>query len=90
MREACIGFWLGNLRERVHWGDPGAGGKIILRWIFRKLDVEWIQLAQDSDRWRGLVNAVMNLWVPYNTGNFLTCCKPVSFSRRTMLCEVSK
>jgi len=37
--EACTGFWLGNLRERDHWGDPGLDGKIILRWIFRKWDV---------------------------------------------------
>jgi hypothetical protein len=38
-REACTGFWYGNLRERGHWGDQGMDGRIILRWIFRKCDV---------------------------------------------------
>jgi hypothetical protein len=30
---------VGNLRERDHLEDPGLDGRIILRWIFRKLDV---------------------------------------------------
>jgi len=33
---------------------------------------DWIEVAQDWYRWRAVVNAVMNLWVPYNAGNFLT------------------
>jgi hypothetical protein len=26
--------------------------------------VDWIDLAQDRDQWRALLNTVMNLWVP--------------------------
>jgi hypothetical protein len=26
--------------------------------------VDWIGLAEDRDKWRALVNAVMSLWVP--------------------------
>ena len=33
------GFWLRNLREREHMDDPGLGGRIMFRWIFRKLNV---------------------------------------------------
>jgi len=36
--EVYIEFWWGNLRERDHWEDPGLGGRIILRWVFRKWD----------------------------------------------------
>jgi hypothetical protein len=64
-RKACIGFWWGNLRKRDHWGDPGVDGRIILGWIFRKWDVVvWTGMGRlGIDRWRALVNAVMDLRV---------------------------
>jgi len=64
--EEHTGFWWVNLRERDHLGDPVVDGKIILRWIFWKWDgdMDWIELAQDRERWRKLVNAVMNLRAP--------------------------
>jgi hypothetical protein len=50
------------------------------RWEDIKMDLQaveyggmdWIKLAQDMDRWWALVNAVMNLRVQLNAGNFLT------------------
>jgi len=41
--------------------------------------MDWIDLAPDRDRWRALVNVVMNLRVLYNVGNFMTSCEPVRF-----------
>ena len=52
--------------------------------------MDWIGLTQDRDRWRTLLSAVMNLRVPWNAGNFLTRCKPISFSRRNLHHGVSK
>jgi hypothetical protein len=33
---------------------------------------DWIQLAQDRNSWRALMNAVVNVLFPQNAGNFLT------------------
>jgi hypothetical protein len=49
---------LGRLRRR--WVDN-------IRIDLREVGcgcVDWMQLAQDRDKWRALVSAVMNLWVP--------------------------
>ena len=62
-----IGSWWGNRRERDHWGDLGVDGLDNIRMDLQEVGcgyVDWIGLAQDRDRWRKLVSAVMNLWVP--------------------------
>jgi hypothetical protein len=57
--------WEDNIKMDLQ--DVGFGG------------MDWVGLAQDRDRWRAIVNAVMNLRVQQNAGNFLTSYKPVSF-----------
>jgi hypothetical protein len=42
--------WVDNIR--MHLGEVGWG------------DVDWIGLAQDRNRWRAVVNSVLNLRVP--------------------------
>ena len=52
--------------------------------------MDWIELTLDRVRWRARVNAVTNLRVSHNAGNFLTSSELVSFSRRPLLHGVSK
>jgi len=47
-------------RPRCRWED---NIKMDLREV-RCGGMDWIELAEDRDRWYALVNAVMNLWVP--------------------------
>jgi hypothetical protein len=52
------------MRARDHLEDIGVDGSIILKWIFKKYDegnVDLIDLTQDRDSWRALVDVVMNL-----------------------------
>jgi hypothetical protein len=46
--------------------DVSVDGRIILKWIFKKWDggMDWIDMAQDRNRWRAVVSAVMILRVP--------------------------
>ena len=50
------------MREGNYLEDQGVDGRIILKWNFERLvgSIGWIDLAQDRDRWRALVNAVIN------------------------------
>jgi hypothetical protein len=64
--EICMQGFSGENREGDHFEDPGIDGRIILKWILEKWDrgIDWIDLAQERDRWRAFVNAVMNLRIP--------------------------
>jgi hypothetical protein len=46
--------WMDNIRMDL--GEVGWG------------DVDWFGVAQDRNRWRALVNSVLNLRVPLNAG----------------------
>jgi hypothetical protein len=46
-------------RSRLRWED---NIKMVLQEV-ECWDMDWIELAQDRDRWRALVNAVMNFRV---------------------------
>ena len=65
-RGECIGSWCGTGgkrpvgRPRRRWADN-------IRMVLQEVGcgyMDWIGLAQDRDRWRTLVSAVMNLRVP--------------------------
>jgi hypothetical protein len=46
--------------------NPRTDERIILKWIFQGWmgSINWIDPAQDRDRWQALVNTVMNLRTP--------------------------
>ena len=76
--------WGGRGVHRVLVGEPEGKrplGRPRHRWVVNiKMDLQevgcgvtdWIELADDRDRWRALVNEAMNLRVPLNAGNFST------------------
>jgi hypothetical protein len=47
-------------RPRRRWVDNIRIDLVEVGWG----NVDWIGLAQDRNRWRTLVNSVLNLWVP--------------------------
>jgi len=51
---------------------------------------DWMELAEDRDRWRTLVSTVMNIRVSKIRGISWLAAEPVSFSRRNLLHGVSK
>ena len=64
--EVYIGFWVGKPDGRRTLGRPRRRWKDNIKLDLQDVEgggMDWIDLAQDWDRWRGLVNAVMNLRV---------------------------
>ena len=57
------GLWWGNLRERVYLEEPDEEGRTILRWIFRKMDVD-VWTGSNWLSWQQNVNAVIKHSVP--------------------------
>jgi hypothetical protein len=56
--------WFDNIKMNL--GEIGWAG------------MDWIGLTQERDQWRSLVNVVINLWVPQNTGKFLCAAQLVA------------
>jgi hypothetical protein len=67
--------WLNNIRMDL--GEVG--------WV----DVDWIGLAQDRNRWRVLVNSVLNLRVPRNAGKLSSGLTSSGLSSSAQLHTVS-
>jgi hypothetical protein len=66
--------WVDNIRMDL--GEVGWG------------DVDWIGLAQDRDKWRALVNPVMNLRVPLNYGKLSSGLTTGDLSSSSQVCRV--
>jgi len=58
---------VGKLEGKIPLGRPRRRWKDNIRMDLQEVGcggMDWIDLAQDRDRWRALVNAVMNFRVP--------------------------
>ena len=69
--------WEDNIKMDLEEGGRGCG--------------DWMELAEDRDRWRALVSTVINFRGSIKCGEFFwLAAKPVSFARRTLLHGISK
>ena len=79
---------------RVLVGEPegkSSQGRPRRRWVYNfRMDLQWVGCgymdwigwAQNRDRWRTRVSAVVNLRVPWNAGNFLASSKPANLLKK--------
>jgi hypothetical protein len=90
MRRNAYRILVGNPEGKRPLGRPRRRWVVNIKIVVREIGwdgMDWIDLAQDRDQWRALVNTVMNLRVSKNAGKFLSCCTIDSFSRRAQLHE---
>jgi hypothetical protein len=90
--EECIYEISGKVRKKEPLGRQRR------RWVdYIKIDVrdigwggiDWIDLAQDSNQWRILLNTGLNLWSPYIFRKFFNSCTSSYFSRRAQVYQVN-
>ena len=67
----CVGFWWGNLRGKRPLGKPRRRWEDNIKMYLQEVGGgcgDWLELTQDRDSWRALVNTVRNLRVPKMRG----------------------
>jgi hypothetical protein len=66
--QISVNYWRRSEKDGVNSGELGLWNCYFNTWILQTQNSE---LYQDRDRWRTLVNAVMNIRFPLNMGKFL-------------------
>jgi hypothetical protein len=83
---------VGNSEGKRPLGRPRCRREDNIRMDLREIEwggMDWIDLAQDRDQWRALVDTVMNLRVPKHVGKFVSSFATGGLLRRTQLHGVS-
>ena len=65
--EVYTGFLVGKPEVKRPFGRPRCRWEDNTKSDLQEVgggEMDWIDLAQDGDRWRVLVSAVMNIWMP--------------------------
>jgi hypothetical protein len=70
-------------RPRCRWVDNNKMDHREIGWD----GMDWIDLVQSGDKWKALLNIVMNFRVPYKAGKFLSGCAICGFSKGAQLRE---
>ena len=74
-RRGVYRILVGKPERKRSLGRPGRKWEDNIKMDLQKVGcggIDWMELAQDRERWRALVNGVKNFRVPYNAGNYLT------------------